>query len=179
MNIPTLRYARRPRAIASALAVAAGLSFLTACNSTPDKPPITTPSPSPSPTPLTKEEYVSQVLLMCAAYKEPTNEPRPTTAAEFVAAVKRDIQKQKDFVAKLRTLAPPTADRQQLEDNFLSKREKGIALLENAQSRMEGTAATGDLKGAQDSIFPVYEEAAKLDQEAAPFLISYGLGECI
>ena len=161
-----------------ALAFTAALA-LGGCDS--PEPPATQPSPSPSPSPepLTREEYVNQATLLCEASKEAPPGPVPSTAAEFAAAVKRDIESQRELHAKLRALVPPADDRELIEREFLDVKEKGIKMLENALPQVEGIAATGDLRGAQTAIFPIYEEASRLDQSAEPFLTSYGLGACI
>jgi hypothetical protein len=155
--------------------------LLGGCNSTerPATEASPSPSPSPSPQPLTKEEYVNQATILCEESKNASPGPVPSTAAEFAAAVKRDIESQRELHTKLRALVPPPGDRELIEREFLDVKEKGIKMLENALPQVEGIAATGDLRGAQTAIFPIYEEAARLDQSAVPFLNSYGLGACL
>ncbi|MPY72581.1 MAG: hypothetical protein GEU92_21355, partial [Alphaproteobacteria bacterium] len=167
---------RRPRLLRLALAVTAVL-LLGGCDSTdtPNAQASPSPSPSPSPQPLTREEYINQATLLCQARKDAekaASGPVPSTAAEFAAAVKRDIESQRELQAKLRALVPPADDREVIEREFLDIKEKGIKMLENALPQVEGIAATGDLRGAQTAIFPIYEEASRLDQSAEPFLSS-------
>jgi hypothetical protein len=169
---------RRSRLLRLVLAVTAVLLF-GGCDSSDTPNAQATPSPSPSPQPLTREEYINQATLLCQASKNATPGPVPSTAAEFAAAVKRDIERQRELHGKLRALVPPVDDREVIEREFLDVKEKGIKMLENALPQVEGIAATGDLKGAQTAIFPIYAEVSRLDQSAEPFLSSYGLGACL
>ncbi|MGH2721138.1 MAG: hypothetical protein ACRDJO_05990, partial [Actinomycetota bacterium] len=130
MPVPPLR-TRRPRLLRLAMTVSAVL-LVGGCDAT--SPPDTqaSPSPSPSPQPLTREEYINQATLLCEASKKESPGPPPSTAAEFAAAVKRDIESQRELQTKLRALVPPADDRELVEREFLDIKEKGIRMLENA-----------------------------------------------
>jgi hypothetical protein len=177
MHMASRLRSRRARALAWGLAAISAGSLLSGCSPSAKKP-STEVSPSPTPQALTKEEYVKQATDICVANASASAPPAPATAADFVVAVRREIDSLKDLQTKLRVLVPPTADKADLENKFLALRDRQIAALENEMNKVETAAAAGDLQGAKKAIEPAFGEGIRLAKEASPFLTAYGLQSC-
>lgn len=173
--VHNLTRSRRGAALAISLGVAG--SLLAGCSPGKNGSAGKTPSPSPTAEPLTRDAYVEQATAICQA-NNPSDIPRPNIAADFVAGVKAHIAGLKAVQAKLRELTPPPADKEQIEENFLTPRDKQIAALENVLPEVQKVAATGDLNGALTAFTPGAQEAVRVASQSAAFTDSFGLQVC-
>jgi hypothetical protein len=159
-----------------AFVVSAGTAAVLLAACSPSKGPAGA-SPSASQRALTKEEYVNQASVICSVANGRTVPP-PATAADYAAAYQAQISALKDEYEKLQSLQPPAADKAKLQDQFLGVKARTIKVFEDNFPEVQKSAATGDLDATRNSAQPAYQQAVNIAQQAAPFLVSYGLDAC-
>jgi hypothetical protein len=128
---------------------------------------------------LSQPEYVQRANALCEEFASRTSAmPAPTVADDYAKLLRDTIAYVEDLQASHRALAPPAADRERLEREFLGPGDQQTSVLRDGLPSVEMAASTDDKAAAEAAFNAVLERFRLIAAPHEEFWISYGLTSC-